>query len=217
MRGGGQFDELDIDYFREECGRQLAKQDKHDRHVFNVATTLVVGCPRGGIAAGRGYAAEACLPYSQVLRATTKVLRSSAREANARVVRRRKERPDITVTDDLSGKTIILIDDQIVQSKTVRHVVRLMREAGASHIHVRIASPAVQSNSIWSTLLPNMEDLFTAQMHPTAERIGADSLKYLTVDCFEQLIGRGFCQGCFFRPRQTHPPQPSPLASPIKT
>lgn len=218
MRGGGQFDELDIDYFREECGRQLARQDKHDRLALDFATALVVGCPRGGIAAGRGYAATACLPYSQVLRATTKVLRSSSsRDPNARVVRRRKDRPEIAVTDDLSGKTIVLVDDLIVRAKTIRRVVRMLREAGASQVHVRIASPAVRSNCIWGTMLPDMEDLFAGTDQPTAKRIDADSLRYLTVDCFENLVGRGFCQGCFFRPRQSHSAPLSPLASPIET
>jgi amidophosphoribosyltransferase len=146
MRGGGHFDELDIDYFREECGRELARQDKRDGNIYDFATTLVVGCPRGGIAAGRGYAAAACLPYAQVLRATSKVTRSPS--LNGRVVRKRKQRPQLIVDGDLRGKIVIFVDDFVVRAMTVRQAVRLFREAGASEVHVRIAAPSVRSNCV---------------------------------------------------------------------
>ena len=225
MRGGGQFDELDIDYFREECGRALAKQDRDSERGegrngrkgggergecgFDIATTLVVGCPRGGIAAGRGYAAAACLPYAQVLRATAGVLRTRPGAASAdsgrpkQVVRRRKERPTLVVDGTVTGKHVVLVDDLMVRADTMKRAVALLREAGAARIHVRIGAPMVQNTCVWGTKLPDVEDLFAANTPPSPGRLDADSLEYLSTPCFERLIGAGFCQGCFFRQGQT--------------
>ncbi len=226
MRGGGHFDELDLDYFREECGRELARTDKKAGHIFSPSNTVVVGCPRGGIASGRGYAAAACLPYAQVLRAAAGVTRApqprppstrtddehaSSSTVN-RVVRKRKEQPTLVMDGDVAGRTVMLVDDLVVQAATITKAVRLLRKAGAMHVHVRIAAPAIQSNCVWGTVLPDVEDLFAGPKPPAAQRIAADSLAYLSSKSFEKLIGRGFCKGCFFKPtdaRSDHPSKPA--------
>lgn len=117
-----------------------------------------------------------------------------------RVVRKRKEHPDLVMDGDVVGRTVVLVDDLVVQSATVSKAVKLLRKAGANHVHVRISAPAVQSNCVWGTVLPDVEDLFAGKAAPAAGRIGADTLEYLKPKSFEKLIGRGFCQGCFFRP-----------------
>jgi amidophosphoribosyltransferase len=200
MRGGAEFDEVNLDYFREECGRMLAEQDRDERWAYDPSSTLVVGCPRAGITAGRGYAAAACLPYVQVVRATSKVLRSPRGSAESRVVRRRKERPTLAVhRDEVIGKTVILVDDLVVSASTVTRAVSLLREAGAGAIHVRVAAPAIRRNCVWGTMLPDMEDLFAANGPLDPACMGATSLKYLSDSRFDLLIGDGFCKGCLFR------------------
>jgi amidophosphoribosyltransferase len=235
MRGSGHFDELDLDYFREECGGELARADKNTGHNYCPSTTLVVGCPRGGIAAGRGYAARACLPYTQVLRATAGVTRKSVTVDHTesqginRVIRKRKEHPTLVMNGDVSGKTVILVNDLVVQSATVKKAVQLLRKAGAVRVHVRIAAPAVQNNCVWGTVLPDVEDLFSGAAGAAggagagnavvslAHRIGADTLEYLSPNRFEKLIGKGFCKGCLFRANDLRSPAASLEVCSVKT
>lgn len=204
MRGGGKFDELVIDYFREECGRALAKTDSI---LADGTNKIVVGCPRSGISAGRGYAAAASLPYVQALRVSARVSRRKSQLLDdKRVVRRRKENPELQINETLNGQTVILVDDLVIRGDAVRKAVALLKEAGAGNIHVRIASPLIKSNCVWGTVLPDVEDLFsTKQQLPNASLsdIGADSLKYLSHHEFKKLIGSGFCHSCFLQPNKS--------------
>lgn len=216
MRGGGQFDELVIDYFREECGRRLAQEDaaQGSRSLGHTSQTVVVGCPRSGISAGRGYAAASGIPYVQALRVASKVQRTSSfknlkKPNKTNVIRRRKSIPELLISQSLSGLRVILVDDLIIKPDGIKRAIELLREAGAVCIDVRIASPRIVTNCNWGTYLPDIEDMADAQTkiqrkpnqppNPLAND-GAHSVKYLSQAGFRELIGSGFCNHCFLQP-----------------
>ena len=213
MRGGGQFDELVIDYFREECGRLLA-QEEGARVPSNL--TVVVGCPRSGISAGRGYAAASGIPYVQALKVSAKVSRGRSHSvqltegtAKTIVVRRKKSVPKLQTTQSLAGMRVILVDDLIVQPQGIKAAIALLKEAGAAKVDLRIASPQIVTNCSWGTRFPDIEDLasrpsghskFTSPPQPPLADTGAHSVKYLSRAGFMELIGSGFCDHCFLQP-----------------
>ncbi len=216
MRGGGQFDELVIDYFREECGRRLAQEDaaQRSRSLGHTSQSVVVGCPRSGISAGRGYAAASGIPYVQALRVASKVQRTSSfknlkKPNKTNVIRRRKSIPELLISQSLSGLRVILVDDLIIKPHGIKRAIELLREAGAVCIDVRIASPRIVTNCNWGTYLPDIEDMADAQTkiqrkpnqpsNPLAND-GAHSVKYLSQPGFRELIGSGFCNHCFLQP-----------------
>ena len=196
----GKFDGLELDYFRDECGRELARLDRAAGVVFDYANTLVLGYPGSGVAAGRGYAASACLLYSQVLvkpsghKASGVTLRASRRPST--LTRRAGLRPLKALAADVEGKTVIVVDDTIVTAGPIKQAVQLLMSSGATSVHVRIASPAVVAKCRWGVVFPDIEDIFAARKAPTAKRIKAVSLVYLPMVSLKRLTGEGFCTGC---------------------
>ena len=79
----------------------------------------------------------------------------------------------------------------------MREVVRMLREAGAAKVHVRVASPPVVGVCHWGVDIPDIEELFAGTERPTPERLGADSLGYLPVTGLAQATGLGWCRSCF--------------------
>lgn len=216
MDSSGEFDGLDLERFREICGRELAAIDRVNRDVFPTGSTIVVGCPRSGILCGKGYAAAARLPYVQLIRAVNKVARTPASLTTSPLAndgtspryrhRKRKQRPRLVLghDTDITGMTVVVVDDIIVTGGTMQRVIELLRSAHAAEIHIRIATPAIRANCRWGAVLPDVEDLFASPpstANPlTTSGLGVNSLKYLSPKRFSQLTGPGYCQDCFFTP-----------------
>ena len=106
------------------------------------------------------------------------------------------------VAEAVKGKRVVLIDDSIVRGTTMANIVRMLREAGATAVHVRISSPPFVSPCYYGTDVPS-KDLLIACQHTIpeiCEILGADSLGYLEVDSLGELIGdkdHSFCDACF--------------------
>jgi amidophosphoribosyltransferase len=98
----------------------------------------------------------------------------------------------------LKGRRIYLIDDSIVRGTTMREIVSMVREAGAKEVHVRIGSPPVIGPCHYGIDTPNRRELIANQMDVEGIRkfLGADSLKYLPLEVFEENL-RDFCISCF--------------------
>lgn len=196
MRPDSRFDAVNIEDFRHQCGVMLAQEDARAGIDFDFHRTLVVGCPKSGLVAGGGYAAGASLVHSQALKVSDKAVRSfiqPTQEARQQTVRKK-----LYVAGSLKGKDVILVDDSIVRGNSIVHTVRMLRDAGARKVHVRIASPPVVNVCRWGVDIPDIEELFAAKEPPTAERIGADSLRYLSREQLTRATGsRGWCQACF--------------------
>lgn len=106
------------------------------------------------------------------------------------------------LSDTVKGKRVVLIDDSIVRGTTSAKVVKLLRHAGATEIHMRISSPPFISECFFGTDIDSRENLIANKhsVEEIAEIIGVDSLGFLSTDSVVKIAenaGCGFCTGCF--------------------
>jgi amidophosphoribosyltransferase len=165
-----------INESRHRMGRQLAIEQP-------AAADVVVPVPDSGVAAAIGYAAESGLSFrfglvrNHYVGRTFIEPRQSIRSFGVRI----KLNP---VRELIAGKRVVLIDDSIVRGTTSKKIVRMVREAGAKEIHVRISCPPTISPCYYGVDTPNKSELIAAQMSIEEIRrfIEADSLGYLSLD-----------------------------------
>jgi len=165
-----------INESRHRMGRQLAVEQPADADV-------VVPVPDSGVAAAIGYAAESGLSFrfglvrNHYVGRTFIEPRQSIRSFGVRI----KLNP---VRELIVGKRVVLIDDSIVRGTTSKKIVRMVREAGAKEIHVRISCPPTISPCYYGVDTPNKSELIAAQMSIEEIRrfIEADSLGYLSLE-----------------------------------
>jgi len=177
---------------RKEMGRRLARQAP-------VEADVVVGVPDSGISAAVGYAEEAAVPYELGLIKNRYVGRTfiqptqTLREAGVRM----KLNPVPAV---LAGRRVVLVEDSIVRGTTSRHLVGLVRRAGAREVHLRVASPPFVHPCYYGIDIPTAEQLLAPGRSPEdmARLLGADSLAFLDLGAAEEAAGGGgFCTACF--------------------
>lgn len=175
------------------AGRLLARSHP-------VEADLVVGVPESGNVAALGYAMESGIPYGMAFFKNSYVGRTfikpkqSQRESSVRV--------KLNVMEDaVRGKRVIMIDDSIVRGTTSARIVKMLKDAGASQVHVRISSPPFLYPCYFGTDIPSSDQLIasTHTVEQICEYIGADSLGYIAEDELTQLIGgrTDFCDACF--------------------
>ncbi len=165
-----------INESRHKMGRRLAVEHPAD-------ADIVVPVPDSGVAAAIGYAAESKLSFrfglvrNHYVGRTFIEPRQSIRSFGVRI----KLNP---VRDLINGKQVVLIDDSIVRGTTSKKIVRMVREAGAKEVHVRISCPPTISPCYYGVDTPNKEELIAAQMSVEEIRkfIEADSLGYLSLE-----------------------------------
>lgn len=100
----------------------------------------------------------------------------------------------------VAGKSVVMIDDSIVRGTTSRRIVRLLKDAGAREVHVRIASPVITSPCFYGVDTSTKEELIGARMDEAAicEAIEADSLRFMSIDDLKAAAGGvGLCTACF--------------------
>ena len=110
----------------------------------------------------------------------------------------------------MEGKRVIMIDDSIVRGTTSNRIVNMLREAGATEVHVRISSPPFLWPCYFGTDIPVREQLiaYNRTIEQIRELIGADSLGYLEIDRLEQMVdGLSICKGCFTGNYPMEPPK----------
>lgn len=177
---------------RVKAGEILARE-------YPVEADVVVGVPDSGLDAALGYARYSGIPYGIGFIKNKYIGRSfispAQEERNNQV--RIKLNP---LRDTVEGKRVILVDDSIVRGTTSERIVRLLREAGATQIHVRISSPPFTNPCYYGTDIDSKENLIACQMSISeiAKEIGADSLGYLPLESLKELVGHdGYCDACF--------------------
>jgi len=180
---------------REELGRELARE-------AGVDADLVVPVPDSGVTAAVGYAAESGLPFRFALIRNHYVGRTfiepsqSVRDFGVKL----KLNP---VRSLLEGKRVVLIDDSIVRGTTSRKIVRMIRNAGAKEVHMRISCPPTISPCYYGVDTPSRKQLIAANksVEEIREYIGADSLAYLSLDGLKKACGAGdklsYCSACY--------------------
>lgn len=177
---------------RIKAGRFLAMDSPVD-------ADLVVGVPESGNAAALGYSLQSGIPYGTAFVKNSYVGRTfikpkqSSRESSVRVKLN-------VLKEAVAGKRIIMIDDSIVRGTTSDRIVKMLRDAGATEVHVRISSPPFLWPCYFGTDIPEREQLiaYNRTIDEIREIIGADSLGYLDVERLEELSeGLSICKGCF--------------------
>ena len=177
---------------RIEAGRQLARE-------AYVEGDIVIGAPDSGTIPAIGYAEESKIPYAEGLIKNRYVGRTFIEPTQE--MREQGVRIKLNVLkENVEGKKIILVDDSIVRGTTIKRTVEMIRNAGAEEIHVRISSPPVTNSCHLGMNTPNRKNLIAAQMsiEKMREVIGADSLKYLSLEGLLEAVGGegNFCTGC---------------------
>lgn len=175
-----------------------------------VEADLVVGVPDSGNAAAMGYSFESGIQYATAFVKNSYVGRTfikpkqSMRESSVRIKLN-------VLKDVVKGKRVIMIDDSIVRGTTCERIVRMLKNAGATEVHVRISSPPFLHPCYFGTDVPSDDQLIAHNntVERIREMIGADSLGYLGVDRLSELIGgdTGFCDACFTGNYPIEPPK----------
>jgi amidophosphoribosyltransferase len=180
---------------REELGRQLAREAPVD-------ADLVVPVPDSGVTAAMGYSAESGIPFRFALIRNHYVGRTfieprqTVRDFGVKL----KLNP---VRSLLQGNRVVLIDDSIVRGTTSRKIVRMIRNAGAKEVHMRISCPPTISPCYYGVDTPSKKQLIAANktVEEIREYIGADSLAYLSLDGLKKACGEGettsYCSACY--------------------
>ncbi len=179
---------------RRYAGRLLAQEHP-------VEADLVIGVPDSGLDAAIGYAEESGIPYGEGFVKNRYIGRTfitpnqQSRENAVRI----KLGP---LANNVRGKRIVMIDDSIVRGTTCKAIIKLLRDAGATEVHMRISSPEFISPCYFGTDIPDKKNLIAC--HHTVEEIremaGADTLGFLSVENLHKIAPDarcGFCDGCF--------------------
>lgn len=171
---------------------------------------IVIGVPDSGNAAAMGFALEAGIPYgvgfvknSYVGRTFIKPKQSS-RESSVNIKLN-------ALKEVVSGKRVVMVDDSIVRGTTSGHIVQMLKDAGATEVHVRISSPPFLYPCYFGTDVPSCDQLIAHEhtVEQICELIGADSLGYLDGERLPELIGgdSGYCDACFSGNYPVEPPR----------
>ena len=168
---------------RKQMGAQLAREFKNQ-------ADIVVGVPNSSLSAAMGFAEESGLPNEMGLIKNQYVQRTfiqPTQELREQGVRMKLS----AVSGVVKGKRVVMIDDSIVRGTTSRRIVKLLKEAGATEVHVAIASPALAYPCFYGIDIQSREELIAANhtVEETCEIIGADSLTYLSIDGLIDSIG----------------------------
>ena len=174
-----------------------------------VEADIVVGVPESGNAAAMGYAMESGIPYGTAFVKNSYVGRTfikpkqSTRESSVKIKLN-------VLREAVAGKRVIMIDDSIVRGTTSDRIVKMLRDAGAREVHMRVSSPPFLWPCYFGTDVPAREQLiaYNRSVEEIRQMIGADSLGYLQIDRLKELVnGLDICQGCFTGKYPMEPPE----------
>jgi amidophosphoribosyltransferase len=178
---------------RYEMGRALAREHP-------VEADVVMAVPDSAIPGGIGYSAESGLPYVEGLiknRYIGRTFISPDQKLRAQGVQL-KFNP---IVENLRGQRVVVVDDSIVRGTTTPRIVKLLRDAGAREVHLRITSPPIVHPCYLGVDMATYAELIAANLTvpEVCERVGADSLGYLSIENLVASTGRertDFCLGC---------------------
>lgn len=197
------FDGVCVHSSRITAGRILAQTHPVD-------ADIVVGVPESGNAAAMGYSLESGIPYGTAFVKNSYVGRTfikpkqSSRESSVMVKLN-------ALRDVVDGKRVVMVDDSIVRGTTSARIVKMLKDAGATEVHVRISSPPFKYPCYFGTDVPSSDQLiaYTHSVEEIGRMMGADSLGYLDLNRLSELINgdMGYCHACFSGEYPVEPPK----------
>lgn len=171
---------------------------------------IVVGVPESGNVAAMGFALESGIQYGTAFIKNSYVGRTfikpkqSARESSVKIKLN-------VLKEVVRGKRVVMVDDSIVRGTTSERIVRMLKAAGATEVHVRISSPPFLNPCYFGTDVPSCDQLiaYNNTIEEVCKKIGADSLGYLDGERLHELIGgdRNYCDACFSGKYPVDPPK----------
>ena len=166
---------------------------------YPVEADLVAGVPDSGLMAAKGYAEESGIPFGFVFYKNSYIGRTFIKPTQKE--RESSVQLKLSVLEaSVKNKRFVLVDDSIVRGTTMAHLIRMLKDAGAREVHVRISSPPFLYPCYFGTDVPSNDQLI-ASKHSTEEirkLIGADSLGYMKLSCLEEMAGNlPLCKACF--------------------
>lgn len=183
-------DGVSVHTARVRAGKALAKAHPID-------ADIVIGVPDSGLDAALGFSQESGIPYGIGLIKNKYIGRTFiAPDGRLDKVKIKLS----AVTDAVKGKRVVLIDDSIVRGTTSGRIVKLLREAGAKEIHMRISSPPFLNPCYYGTDIDSEDHLIACKytISEISDFIGADSLGYLPFESLSDLTENcDFCDACF--------------------
>lgn len=183
-----------VNAMRQDLGKQMAKE-------FPIEADLIVPVPDSAIPAAIGYSQASGVPFEMALIKNRYIHRTFIRPTIS--LRERDLKMKLNpVIDLIKGKRVLLVDDSIVRGSTMRHLVSMMLEAGASEIHLLITCPPVRYPDYYGINTPKQSELLAARMTvpEMCEYVGATSLHFLSFDGMIKATGYSadnFTNSCF--------------------
>lgn len=182
-------------YFaRQEMGRQLARE-------YPVKADFVMGVPDSGTSAAIGFAEQAKLPFYEGLIKNRYIGRTFIQPGDKlrKLGVKLKFNP---LGQILKNKRVVVVDDSIVRGNTTREIVKMLKNAGAAQVHLRISSPPLRHPCYLGVDIATHQELIAHQKTiPQIKKfLGADSLGYLSLEGLKKAIGKTscrYCEGCF--------------------
>jgi len=184
---------------RKQIGIELAKENK-------IEADLIVPVPDSGVPAAIGYAQASGIPFELGIIRNHYVGRTFIQPSDSirHLGVKLKHSPNSTI---IKGKRVVLVDDSIVRGTTSRKIVDMIRQAGASEVHMLISSPPTSYPCFYGIDTPEREHLMAAQMNTEemAEAIGCDSLAFISMDGLYKAVNNSdrcpecpqYCDACF--------------------
>ncbi|MBS6765500.1 MAG: amidophosphoribosyltransferase [Clostridium sp.] len=185
-------DGINVYHSRITAGRALAES-------YPVEADLVVGVPDSGLVAAKGYSEQSGIPYGMAFHKNSYVGRTFIKPSQSERESSVKIKLNV-IPEVVKGKRIIMVDDSIVRGTTCANIIRMLKAAGATEVHVRISSPPFLYPCYFGTDVPSNEQLIAHSHTPEQIRkmIGADSLGYMEVSKLKNMVGDlGYCDACF--------------------
>lgn len=179
---------------RRNAGRLLAQE-------YPAEADVVIGVPDSGLDAAMGYAEASGIPYGVGLvknRYIGRTFITPGQESREQAVRIKLG----ALASCVAGKRVVMIDDSIVRGTTSRQIVSLLREAGATAVHMRSSAPPFIAPCYFGTDIPDRKNLIACHhsVEEIRDMIGADSLGFLSLENLHKIAPEancGFCDGCF--------------------
>lgn len=183
---------INVHTSRRHAGMLLAKSD-------DVEADIVIGVPDSSLSAAIGYSEASGLPYEIGLIKNRYVGRTFIQPTQKQ--RERGVRMKLSaISSIVSGKRVVMVDDSIVRGTTSRRIVQLLKDAGATEVHVRIASAPFSSPCFYGVDTSTYEELISARMDvdELCTYINADTLKFMTIEQMREAIPtQDLCVSCF--------------------
>ncbi len=163
---------------------------------------MVMGVPDSGLPAAEGFSRASGIPYGQGLvknRYIGRTFITPGQQARSIGVRRKLN----PLKSSIAGKRLVVVDDSIVRGTTTKQIMRMLRDAGAAELHLRISSPPFRWPCFYGIDTPDFNELLASRMsiEEIEEYLGVDSLAYLSLEALVNAIGvgstaSGFCAAC---------------------